>query len=600
MNGNQIKKILTSIHFKTEIPSLEQSLGMQNTVLLLSFFTGIFGGTVAIILKNLLHFTTELLNKAFPDAQVNYLFLAFPLIGITLTILFVTRMVKDNLSHGVSIALRSMCNNGGKLKKHNMYSSMIASTITVAFGGSVGLEAPIVLTGAATGSNLAQLFKLSAKNTRLLLACGVTAAIAAIFKAPMAGMVFAMEVLMLDLTATAILPLLISAATGTVLSILFLGDNVMFNIYHTADFKIINTPIYMGLGILAGWVSVFFLRSLRMIERNFLKLKYKWRKAILGGLFLGSMIFIFPMLYGEGYESINKLLHGDGSNILNHFPLVELLDYKFLFWVFLAILIPIKVFAAGFTTAAGGIGGMFAPSFFVGAFLGFLISQGLNTLFGWHLPVANFVLAGMAGVMTGIMHAPLTSIFLIAEISTGYTLLIPLMFTSSLAYLTVKKFEPYSTYTKPLADTGDLITHNKDKFAMQNIDWKTLIDENISTISIYAKLRDYTYLIARSKRNLFVVLDNQQKFAGLLVMDEHRDILFRPELYDLVQVKDLMIEPVDFIYDTDTGEDIIRKFHETNNFNMPVITKERQYIGFLSKAKVLTAYKEFIAEESDD
>jgi CIC family chloride channel protein len=541
-----------------------------------------------------------LLYRTFPDAQVNYLFLAFPLVGIILTMLFVTRIVKDQLSHGVSIALRSMCNNSGKLKKHNMYSSMIASTITVAFGGSVGLEAPLVLTAAATGSNLAQLFKLSAKNTRLLLACGVTAAIAAIFKAPIAGIVFAIEILMLDLTATAILPLLISAATGTVLSILFLGDNVMFNIYHTTDFQVINTPFYIGLGALAGLISVFFLRTLRMIEKNFGKIKYKWGKAITGGLLLGAVIFVFPILYGEGYESINKLFHGGGLNIFIHSPLAGLLDYKVFFWIFLAILILVKVFAAGFTTAAGGIGGMFAPSFFVGAFLGFFVAQGLNTLFGLHLPVINFVLAGMAGVMTGVMHAPLTSIFLIAEVSTGYTLLIPLMCTSSLAYLTVKKFEPYSIYTKPLADAGDLLTHNKDKFAIQSIDWKILIDTNISTISIHATLRDYTHLIALSKRNLFVVLDNQQRFAGLLVMDEHRDILFQPELYDSVLVKDLMIEPVDFIYDTDNGEDIIRKFQETNNFNMPVITGNRKYIGFLSKAKVLTAYKEFIAEESDD
>lgn len=579
---------------------IKEHLGISNTILLLSFFTGIFGATVAIIIKNLLHFTTSILTRAFPGAEVNYLYLAFPFIGIVLTMLFVTRIVRDDLSHGVSIALKSMYRSHGKLRSHNIYTSMIASSITVGFGGSVGLEAPIVLTGSAVGSNLAQFFNLPPKHTRLLLACGSTAAMAAIFKAPIAGIVFAIEVLMLDLTAVAILPLLISAATGTVLSLLFLGENVMFNVPYISYFHLGNIPYYILLAILAGFVSVYFLRILRYIEKRFKKIGNKWKKAVIGGALLGGLIFLFPVFYGEGYESLNVLINGGAMKLFEDSPLYNLFDYRIFFFLFIIFVILLKVVAAAFTTAAGGVGGVFAPTLFVGAFLGFFVAEVLNHFFGIGLPTVNFILAGMAGVMTGVMFAPLTGIFLIAELSTGYNLLIPLMITSSISYLVASRFEKHSVYTKPLADQGELKTHNKDKFAMQEIDWKRLVDKNISTISINATLRQYTNSISESKRNLFVVLDTDGLFAGLLVMDEHRDVIFRQELYDLVHVKDLMMQPEVYIYDTDSGEEIIRKFNETNNFNLPVITRDRHYIGFLSRAKILSAYKDFIAEESED
>ncbi|MDR1757554.1 MAG: chloride channel protein [Bacteroidales bacterium] len=580
---------------------IKKRLGIPGTVLWLSLFTGIFGGTIAIILKNLLHFTTSMLGHAFPYAQVNYLYLAFPLAGIVLTSLYVSRVVNDNLSHGVSIALKSMCVKGGRLKRHNMYSSMIASSITVGFGGSVGLEAPIVLTGSAVGSNLARFFDLTPKYTRLLLACGATAALAAIFKAPVAGMVFAVEVLMLDLTATAVLPLLVSAATGTVLSLLFLGEDVMFRVTTTASFELTNIPFYVIAGALAGLLSVYFLRVSRWVENLCRRVNRLWVKSLTGGVLLGGLILIFPVFYGEGYESIKSLIENNPVSLFSQSPLFGLLEaHRWLLPILLAAVILLKVIAATLTTGSGGVGGLFAPSLFVGAFFGFTIAYLVNTYGGGHLPVANFTLAGMAGVMTGVMHAPLTGIFLIAELSSGYTLLIPLMITASLSYLTVRRFEAYSVYTKPLADKGMLLTHNKDKFALQRINWKSMIDKDISTISITATLREYTKIIAVSKRNLFVVLDKENLFAGLLVMDEHREILFRPELYDLVRVKDLMIEPSVFVYNTDSGEDIIRKFRETNNFNMPVITHARRYIGFISKAKMLSAYKDFIASESED
>ena len=568
-------------------------------VLILSFFTGILGGTAAIIIKNLLHFTVSSLNIAQATTEMKYIYLAFPLIGIILTSIFVTRFVRDDISHGVSIVLKALSRSDGKLRPHNMYSSMIASSITVGFGGSVGLEAPIVLTGSAIGSNLARAFNLSAKNTRLLLACGSAGAMAAIFKAPIAAIVFAIEVLMLDFTAASLLPLLISAATGTVLSLLFLGEDVMLSITNIDTFHLENIPFYIVLGILTGLISIYFLRTSRLIERLFKKIKYRYVKAIIGGSLLGGLIFLFPVLYGEGYENINDLLNNP-SMLLNGSPLAGLTEHHWIFITCIAAIILVKVIATSLTTSAGGNGGTFAPSLFVGAFVGFFLAEVVNVYTGMSVPYINFVLAGMAGVMTGVMHAPLTAIFLIAEISTGYTLLIPLMITAACSYITVNPFERHSIYSRQLAEKGTLRTHNKDKFALQTIDFMSLMDKNILTVPIHSTLRDYTQYIAQSKRNIFVVLDNDQKFEGLLLMDEHRDMIFRQDLYDLVNVSDLMYKPDVVVYDTDTGEEIVEKFKKTHNFNLPVITKDRTYLGFLSKATVLGAYQSVVASESED
>ncbi len=580
---------------------LKNHFGISATLLILSFFTGIFGATVAIIIKNLLHLNVSLLSRIFPSGQFNYAYLAFPLVGIILTLLYIRFFVKDNINHGVSIALKAMGKSSGKLRSHNMYSSMVASSITVGFGGSVGLEAPIVLTGSAIGSNLARLFNLSRKNTVLLLACGSTAALAAVFKAPIAAIVFSIEVLMLDLTSVALLPLLISAATGTVLSTLFLGENVMFSECFTAPFKISNIPFYLLLGLLTGAVSVYFLRVLRTVEKIFTKISKQYLRALIGGLLLGVMILFFPVFYGEGYENLNTLLQGKSFSLFQSSPFYPLLqNYHILFVVFLIGVILLKVIATAITTGAGGIGGAFAPSLFVGAFTGFLLVEVCNYYLKLDLPYINFILAGMAGVMAGVMHAPLTAIFLIVELSTGYSLLIPLMITASISYLSVFPFEKHSIYTRKLAEKGELKTHNKDKFAMRQLNIDKLLDTDILTIPVKSSLRDYTSYIAKSKRNLFVVLDEYDSFAGLLVMDQHRDILFNQELYDLVRVKDLMIQPDVFVYDTDKGEEIVQKFQKTNNYNLPVITKDKKYIGFLSKATVFSAYKNVIASESED
>ncbi|MBQ7490342.1 MAG: chloride channel protein [Bacteroidales bacterium] len=579
----------------------KERLGIRTTVLLLSFFTGIFGAAAAIVIKNLLFLNVSFLNRVLSATQYRYIYLAFPLIGIILTIFFVKHFVKDDISHGVSIVLKAISKSSGKLRSHNIYSSIVASSLTVGFGGSVGLEAPIVLTGSAIGSNLGKLFNLSRKETTLLLACGSTAAMAAIFKAPVAAIVFALEVLMLDMTNAALLPLLISAATGTVMSMLFLGANVMFTECNLQAFNMSNIPFYILLGLLSGALSIYFLRMLRIVERLFSKIRITAVRVVVGGLALGLLIFIFPVFYGEGYENISMLLQPDGAvQMFSSSPLAALGSNYWIFLLFMVAILLFKVFATAFTTGAGGNGGVFAPSLFVGAFLGALLALSVNHFTSLNLPVNHFVLAGMSGLMAGIMHAPLTAIFLIAELSTGYNLLIPLMITASISYLSVRPFERYSVYARQLAGKGILRTHNKDVFAIRQLNIMRLIDRNIATIYINSTLREYTNIVANSKRNIFVVLDNNDDFAGLLLMDEHREMLFRQDLYDLVIVKDLMYKPDVVVYDSDSGEEIVRKFRETKNFNLPVITKDNKYVGFLSKANVLTAYREVIASESED
>ena len=576
----------------------KQTLGISHTVLLLSFFTGVFGATSAIVIKNLLHFTASFLVNAFPHAQHNYFYLAFPLLGILITIYFVTRWVKDDLSHGVSKVLSAISKDNGKLKPHNMYSSMVASSITVGFGGSVGLEAPMVLTGSAIGSNLARYFNMSPKNTVLLLACGCTAAFAAVFKAPIAALVFAIELLMIDFTAATVLPLLIAAASGIVLSILFMGQNVLFFVSPNA-FNVNNVPYYILLGIFTAGVSLYFLKALRTIERWFSKIKRKYLKGILGGLMLGGLIFVFPMFYGEGYLSINDILSSNVPELIfKNSPIFPLTSYPLVFLGLILAIILLKVIATSITTASGGVGGTFAPSLFIGGFCGFFVSHCLNYFFGLNLPYAHFILAGMAGIMSGVMLTPLTAIFLTAELSAGYSLLIPLMITSSISYLIVSPIEKYSLYGKKLAEQGDLKTHNKDYYAMRKVDWHTLIDHDIAVIPEHSTLRDYTQLIAKSTRNLFVVIGENQKFSGLLVMDFHREIIFDQTKYDSLFVEDLMIEPEEFVYENDSTKTVIEKFKRTGNYNLPIINTDREYLGFLSRARVLTAYQNFIAEES--
>jgi CIC family chloride channel protein len=407
--------------------------------------------------------------------------------------------------------------------------------------------------------------------------------------------------LMIDFTAMTVLPLMISAATGIVLSILFMGHNVMFTVPAEAVFNVKYVPYYIILGVFTALISLYFLRTLRTIELWFTKIKRKYLKGIFGGILLGGLIFLFPMFYGEGYISINELLSSKAPELIfNHSPLYPLSQLPLIFLGLILAIILLKVIAMSITTASGGVGGTFAPSLFIGGFCGFFVAHCLNLFFELQLPYIHFILAGMAGIMAGVMLTPLTAIFLTAELSTGYSLLIPLMITSSISYLIVSPIEKYSLYGKKLAEKGELKTHNRDHFAMQKVDWRTLIDNDIATIPVHSTLRVYTQIIAKSTRNLFVVIDEQQKFVGLLVMDYHRETIFDQSKYDTLLVDELMIEPEEFVYESDTTKTVLEKFKRTGNYNLPIVEEDRTYIGFLSRAKVLTAYQDFIAEESNN
>ncbi len=578
----------------------EQNISHQNFILILSIFIGFVSAIAAIILKNVVHYTAYLLHNTFTPDNYNYLFLIFPTIGITLTVIFVKYGIKAKISHGVSRILWAISQNKGKIDRHNTWSSLVASTLTVGFGGSVGLEAPIVYTGSAIGSNIASAFKLDTRSRILLLACGSAGAMAAIFKAPIAAIVFAIEVLMIDLTTASLLPLLLSSVAGTTLSFFLLGNSVMFSYTITTGFKIENIPFYILLGGFTGIIAIYFTKTSGYIESLFKKISSSRKKIIIGGMLLSVLIFVFPLLYGEGYDSINAILNGQGDAIIFNSLFWDYRNNSWIFLLFLLLVLFFKVIAMATTNGAGGVGGIFAPSLFMGGIAGYFVAMFLKIVFNIDVPVENFVLAGMAGVMSGVMHSPLTAIFLIAELTSGYQLFIPLMITSAISFITIIPFEPHSLYTKRLAARGELITHHKDKAALSQISIIKIIETNFSTINKEMTLREFVTVIAKSKRNIFPVIDQKNRFLGLVAIDEIRDVIFNTELYDNLYVKDLMIKPETSITPDESMQEVVKKFRITGYYNMPVIEKTGIYVGFISRANLYTNYKDIIEEISED
>ena len=424
---------------------------------------GFLSGLAAVLLKNMIFYFSEFIINLHDADSENYLYLFLPLAGVTLSYLFIRYVAKDNVSHGVSRVLYAFSRAKGRIKRSRMYSSIVACTVTIGFGGSVGPEAPVVLTGAAIGSNVGRTFNLGFRQLVLLIACGSAGAIAGIFSAPLAGLVFALEVLMIDLTMASLIPILIASTTGAVTAAIFLGRSATFHFDVAADFLLQNLPFYLLLGILAGFVSCWFLFVNEKIGQYFSKIDKPWKRILIGGISLSLLIFIFPPLYGEGFNFLSDIFTGNYSNLFNNTFFYSLQNNHIVFFGFLLVLTLIKVVATGLTNGAGGVGGVFAPSMFVGAFLGFFMAQLLNVLFGFRLPIPNFAMAGMAGLMAGVMHAPLTAIFLVAEITGGYNFFIPLMVVSAAAYLVSRYFNPHSIYTKALALKGELLTHNKTR-----------------------------------------------------------------------------------------------------------------------------------------
>ena len=580
----------------------EKNIKEKRFILVLSFLVGIFTALAALLLKLLIHWIQKFLTDNFNVTEANYLYLVYPVVGIFLTGLFVRYVVKDDISHGVTKILYAISRRQSRIKRHNTWSSIIASSITIGFGGSVGAEAPIVLTGSAIGSNLGSLFKMERRTLMLLVGCGAAGAVAGIFKAPIAGLVFTLEVLMIDLTMTSLLPLLISSVTAATLSYVVTGQEAMFQFHLDEPFELGRIPYVIALGVFCGLVSLYFTRAMNRLEGVFGRLKAPYKKLALGGIMLSVLIFLFPPLYGEGYDTIELLLNGtnnsDWDTVMNNSLFY---GHSNLLLVYLMLIIVFKVFASSATNGGGGCGGIFAPSLYLGCIAGFVFSHFSNEFdVTAYLPEKNFALMGMAGVMSGVMHAPLTGVFLIAELTGGYDLFLPLMIVSVSAYLTIIVFEPHSIYSMRLAKKGELLTHHKDKAVLTLMKMENVVETDFITVRPEMDLADMVKVIAKSRRNIFPVTDEEGKLLGIVLLDDIRNIMFRQELYHRFTVNRFMTSPPARLYNTDNMEQVMQTFDDTKAWNLPVVDQEGHYLGFVSKSKIFNSYREVLVYFSDE
>lgn len=568
-------------------------------IYILSLLTGIVGGLSAVLLKNIVHITGEMVFSIFAKDIPNFVNLAIPGIGILLTVLFIKFFIKDNISHGITKVLYAISRNKSKIKMHNTYSSVVASTLTVGFGGSVGLEAPMVYTGSAIGSNIAGGFKMNYKYRTLLVACGSAAAIAGIFKAPIAATIFALEVLMIDLNMWSIIPLLISSVTGASISYMMMGDNATLSFTLYEPFVKTNIPYYLVLGVICGLLSLYFSRSLRFYEKIFQKVTSDYRRIFFGGLTLGILIFLFPPLFGEGVITLQHILGGVPEDVANNSLFYIFKDDKWLFLFFMLLVLLTKVIAGAATTGAGGIGGVFGPSLFMGGVTGFIFSRALNNTEWVHLSERNFALVGMAGIMSGVMHAPMTSIFLIAEITGGYSLFVPLIITATVSYLTKSYFDPHSVYTTKLAQEGSLITHHKDRALLRLLQMNQVVETDFVTVNPDITLKELIGYIARSKRNVFPVVDSNNKFQGVIMLDDIREVIFQTELYDKLDAKTFITSVPYTVHGKETAESVFKKFDISGVWSLPVV-EDGVFKGMVSKSRLLTVYREMLVQMSEE
>ena len=580
----------------------EKNIKEKQFILILSFLVGILTATAALVLKMLIHYIQGFLTENFDTTEANYLYLVYPVVGIFLAGLFVRRVVRDDISHGVTKILYAISRRQGRIKRHNTWSSIIASSITIGFGGSVGAEAPIVLTGSAIGSNLGSLFKMEHRTLMLLVGCGAAGAVAGIFKAPIAGLVFTLEVLMIDLTMSSLLPLLISAVTAATVSYVITGTEAMFKFHLDQAFELNRIPYVILLGIFCGLVSLYFTRAMNAVEGVFGKLHTPYRKLALGGIMLSVLIFLFPPLYGEGYNTIELLLNGqnaaDWNTVMNN---SFFYGNDSLLLTYLLFIILFKVFASSATNGGGGCGGIFAPSLYLGCIAGFVFSHFSNDFaFTPYLPEKNFALMGMAGVMSGVMHAPLTGVFLIAELTGGYDLFLPLMIVSVSSYLTIIVFEPHSIYSMRLAKKGELLTHHKDKAVLTLMKMENVVEKDFIEVHPEMDLGEVVKVISSSRRNIFPVTDKEGRLLGIVLLDDIRNIMFRQELYHRFTVSRFMTSAPARLSDTDSMEQVMRTFDDTKAWNLPVVDIEGRYLGFVSKSKIFNAYRQVLVNFSDE
>jgi CIC family chloride channel protein len=580
---------------KTKLFRIDQG----KLIYILSFAVGLLSALAAAVLKNAIHSTNKILTEGITGSSGGYLYLAYPVAGMLLTLLFVKYIVKDNIGHGVSRVLYAISKKKSRLKTHNTWTSLVASTFTIGFGGSVGAEAPIVLTGSSIGSTIGRYFRLNYRNITLLIGCGAAGAISGIFKAPIAGIVFTLEVLLLDLTMSSVVPLLISSVTAATVAYFLMGDSVLLSFDITGSFILHNIPWYILLGVISGFVSLYFSKMTLFLESQYEKIRNIFLRLAIGGSVLGILIYVFPPFYGEGYNTIMSLLHGDISSVFGNSIFSRFSDNYFIYILFFFCLITVKVIATSSTNGAGGVGGIFAPTLFIGGVTGFLLAVLLKKYAGVDIPDNRFILAGMAGTMAGVMHAPLTAIFLIAEITGGYSLLIPLIVTSTAAFVITRSFESHSIYHVELARRGELITHDKDKAVLTFMDWKKDIEKDLIKVKANDKLGDLVKAISRSKRNLFPVVDDYEILEGIVSLDDVREIMFNNDLYDSVQVKDLMTIPPSYIDIRENIGTVMKTFSETGAWNLPVLDKGL-YVGFISKSRIFSTYRDLLSQFSEE
>ena len=578
-------------------------------VMLLAIVVGLLSGLAAVALKTLVYHSSRLVTllsgqwtEGSGQIVTSLIIFLLPAIGILLTVLFVRYVVRGDIGHGLPSVLLAISRNNSELPAKNMWTSLVASTITVAFGGSVGLEAPIASTGSAIGSNIGRWLRLSPKSVRLLLGCGAAGAIAGIFKAPFAAILFVVEVFLFDLTATTALPLLLSSLTAATVAYFLMGTDVQFSFTVNNPFALSQLPQYAMLGIFCAIVSLYFLRISDRVEGWFSKRKSPWAKLAIGGTVLGLLVVIFPPLYGEGYSTLTALLNGHPDVIFNNSPLHIWRGDIWATLVVLFALIVLKAIATATTIGSGGVGGTFGPSLVLGGLSGYFIATLGNTIGLPPQDTANFALVGMAAVMTGVMHAPFMATFLIADITGGYELLVPLLATAAVTYICIMPFERHSIYARKLAEHGDLLTHDKDSSAWHLMDMGSLIETNFVIVRSGNMLRDLVEVIQTSRRNIFPVLSDDDKFMGVVLLDDVRKIMFRTELYDSVTVDELMhpMSEGDLVRNSDNLTDVVEKFRVGNRYNLVVIDDDGNYLGFLSRANTFSAYRRFISDTTDE
>lgn len=578
----------------------EHHIREKSFLLILALFVGVCCGFAAQLLKYMIHMIAGLLTAHMNTTTANWLYLVYPVVGILIVTILLRYVVKENISHGVTKVLYAISRRKSRLKKRNMYASLLASSITIGFGGSVGAEGPIVFTGAAIGSNVGQAFRMSPRILMILVGCGAAAGIAGIFRAPIAGMLFTLEVLMIDLSGMTVMPLLLSSVAGAVVAYVLEGYNAEFFFVQSESFVTNRIPFTILLGVVCGLMSYYFTKVMFMMESMFSKLRHTGLKILVGGVIMAGLIFLFPPLYGEGYEAINNLLLGDVSNIVDGTFFYVDRDNVWFLILFIGAIALTKAFATSATNGAGGVGGTFAPSLFVGALTGFLFAYIVNNLdLGFQLSQKNFALMGMAGVMSGVMHAPLMAIFLTAEMTGGYDLFLPLLIVSALAYITIRIFTPYSIYTMRLAKAGDLVTHQKDKTVLTLLKVDNLIETDFKIVHPEMNLKEMVDTISVSNRNLFPVTDSEGNLKGVVLLDEIRNIMFRADLYKKMHVSRFMSAVPEVIEITYPMDKVMEIFDRTNAWNLPVVDNGR-YVGFVSKSKIFNSYRRVLRHFTED